>query len=198
MVGQALAVLLDGLAGISAVAMDPSDVTSAVETGGVDVVVVPVDDDVPGGQTLASDLAAARPGADIVLLVPPPARLWERIAASAGWRVVSLDDDPPAIAWAVSASGRGARRATSRTPPPPGDLTPREIEVLRSLAVGLRPEDISTSLGVSPHTVRSHIRNVISKLGVRSRLEAVAEGRKAGYLTGEPHPQSGAASEGSR
>lgn len=53
-------------------------------------------------------------------------------------------------------------------------LTPRQTEVLGLLARGLSPGEIARSLGVSPHTVRSHIHDLFDKLGVHSQVEAVA------------------------
>ena len=54
------------------------------------------------------------------------------------------------------------------------DLTPRQIEVLRYLAQGSRAEEIAESLGVSLHTVRTHLQNIFEKLGVHSQIEAVS------------------------
>src|SRR5207249_380355 len=52
-------------------------------------------------------------------------------------------------------------------------LTDREREVLELLGAGARPGTIATKLGISPNTVRTHIQNVLTKLGATSRLEAV-------------------------
>jgi len=61
-------------------------------------------------------------------------------------------------------------------------LTPREIEVLVRLASGKSGEDIADELNIAPLTVRTHVRNLLSKLGVHSRLEAVAFGVKHGLI----------------
>lgn len=53
-------------------------------------------------------------------------------------------------------------------------LTPREHRVLCLLVDGMSGREISKHLGVRPNTVRTHIQNVLAKLGVHSRLEAVA------------------------
>jgi PAS domain S-box-containing protein len=53
-------------------------------------------------------------------------------------------------------------------------LTPRELEVLRILAGGANTRAIAARLVVSPATVRNHVQSVLGKLGVHSRLEAVA------------------------
>jgi DNA-binding NarL/FixJ family response regulator len=53
-------------------------------------------------------------------------------------------------------------------------LTEREREILGLLAEGLRNDDIAGRLYISPQTVQTHVRNLLSKLGVHSKLEAVA------------------------
>jgi len=62
------------------------------------------------------------------------------------------------------------------------DLTPREREVLALLAVGSSTSQIVDALTVSIHTVRNHIRNILTKLNARSRLEAVAIATRIGVL----------------
>jgi DNA-binding NarL/FixJ family response regulator len=52
-------------------------------------------------------------------------------------------------------------------------LTPREVEILQAMARGASPDVIATQLGMSPHTLRTHTQNIITKLGVHSKLEAL-------------------------
>jgi NarL family two-component system response regulator LiaR len=54
------------------------------------------------------------------------------------------------------------------------DLTEREREILQLLAAGKRNDDIAKRLFISPQTVQTHVRNVLGKLRVHSKLEAVA------------------------
>ena len=58
-------------------------------------------------------------------------------------------------------------------------LTPRERDVLMCFARGRGAADIAAELGVSAHTVRTHTNKIFAKLGVHSRLEAVAIAREA-------------------
>jgi DNA-binding CsgD family transcriptional regulator len=53
-------------------------------------------------------------------------------------------------------------------------LSDRERQILRMLSEGLRNDDIAELLSISPQTVQTHVRNVLGKLGVHSKLEAVA------------------------
>jgi DNA-binding NarL/FixJ family response regulator len=57
-------------------------------------------------------------------------------------------------------------------------LTPRELEVLRALALGRTTRQMCAELGIGNNTVRTHVQNVIAKLRVHSRLEAVALARR--------------------
>ena len=63
---------------------------------------------------------------------------------------------------------------TANQPPAPGlDLTEREREVLALMVEGLNNTQIAGKLSVSPSTIKSHVSNILSKLGVASRTEAV-------------------------
>ncbi len=61
-------------------------------------------------------------------------------------------------------------------------LTPRELEVLQSLADGKSTDEIAQALFISPRTVRSHVKNVLAKLGVHSKLEAVTMALRYGVI----------------
>ena len=53
-------------------------------------------------------------------------------------------------------------------------LSPREVEVLKALAEGLSSKEICDRLYIAPNTLRTHVQNIMSKLRVHSKLEAVA------------------------
>lgn len=63
-----------------------------------------------------------------------------------------------------------------------GDLSEREIEILRLLATDLSQREIGAQLFVSFNTVKSHSKTVFRKLGVSSRADAVARGRELGLM----------------
>jgi DNA-binding NarL/FixJ family response regulator len=90
-------------------------------------------------------------------------------AAAAGEILV----DPQALArmLPLMAKEREVRReAANRL----STLSEREREVLDLLTTGLRNDAIATRLGISPQTVQTHVRNILGKLSVHSKLEAVA------------------------
>ena len=63
--------------------------------------------------------------------------------------------------------------AASQAPSPGLDLTERERAVLALMVEGLNNTQIAAKLNVSPSTVKSHVSNILSKLGAASRTEAV-------------------------
>ncbi len=65
---------------------------------------------------------------------------------------------------------------------PLGDLTPREIEVLRMLADGIANRQMAARLGISEHTVKFHISSILDKLDASSRTEAVTMGIRMGII----------------
>jgi DNA-binding NarL/FixJ family response regulator len=64
--------------------------------------------------------------------------------------------------------------------PPFDELTPRELEVLRLIAQGLRNREISARLHISEKTVGNHVSNVFRKLQVADRVQAIIRAREAG------------------
>ncbi|MBI4609015.1 MAG: response regulator transcription factor [Candidatus Rokubacteria bacterium] len=75
-----------------------------------------------------------------------------------------------------------SKREASNGNGTPVELTRRELEVLRLLTAGADTKAIAERLHVSPATVRNHVQNIFGKLGVHSRLEAVAHANRNGLL----------------
>ncbi len=62
------------------------------------------------------------------------------------------------------------------------DLTPRELEVLTIAAQGASDKEIAEALSISIHTVKSHIRNILSKLHANTRREAARLAKSKGLI----------------
>ena len=76
-----------------------------------------------------------------------------------------------------------------KSPPAPSflnELTPRQLEVLHCLADGMSRAQIAGHLLLSPHTVRTHVQEVLRKAGVNSTLAALAKAREVGFPAGAP------------
>jgi two-component system NarL family response regulator len=73
-----------------------------------------------------------------------------------------------------------AERLTGRMFQPA--LTNREIEVLRLLARGMRNKEIAAELGISDETAQGHVKNILAKLSVHDRTEAVAVAIRRGIV----------------
>ena len=120
-------------------------------------------------------------------------------AGAAGFLLKSVD--APALLDAVRAVARGdgvlapeiTRRVISRlgqparpSTPPAGldELTPRELDVLTCLGRGLSNAEISAELVITEATTKTHVSRVLTKLGLRSRVQAAIAAQDAGLVAG--------------
>lgn len=87
---------------------------------------------------------------------------------------------PPALLTGVLRELMADRKHRTESEQLVESLTPREREVLRCMVAGLGRKAVAERLFLSPHTVRTHMQNVLGKLGVHSTLAAVALARRAG------------------
>jgi DNA-binding CsgD family transcriptional regulator len=95
---------------------------------------------------------------------------------------------PLATSRAAARAARGADDAHDGEPP----LTPREREVLQWVALGLQNKEIARTLDISLATVRNHVHNMLDKLGVHSKLEAVSLAFRKGWVARHPGAEPGA------
>jgi DNA-binding NarL/FixJ family response regulator len=93
-------------------------------------------------------------------------------AAAAGLTVVPAESAPSAA----------LRPALHGVTTPAQSLTPREIEVIAMLAEGLGNKVIAGRLGISDHTVKSHVASIFAKLGVSTRAEAAVMAARLGMI----------------
>jgi DNA-binding NarL/FixJ family response regulator len=156
---------------------------------------------------IARDLEPLPPIPVVVLLRGPPSREAMLTLLAAGVRGVLPDDSTAeeiAAACEAAAAGLvtlspdhvgdlvGARTAASsardfgdgrsRSTARPPALTPREREILAMLAEGLPNKLIAARLGISDHTVKTHLEAIFDKLDASNRAEAVARAVRMGLL----------------
>lgn len=84
--------------------------------------------------------------------------------------------------YSAAVSGRLAAMVRARVPNPTIELTDRETEVLRLLAGGAANREIARSLYLSEGTVKNHVSNILSRLGVRDRTQAAIYAHERGLL----------------
>ncbi|MCG7526794.1 response regulator transcription factor [Streptomyces sp. OfavH-34-F] len=170
------------------------------------------------GIALVGAVRAARPSVRTVVLAEKdePGRAARALQAGAcGWvakdsslqrllaviRGVLRDEThlPAALLTGVLRELLAERKHRTESEKLVASLTPREREVLRCMVAGLGRKAVAERLFLSPHTVRTHMQNVLGKLGVHSTLAAVALARRAGVGPAdlaEKEPRDGAAASG--
>ncbi len=94
----------------------------------------------------------------------------------------------PALAWADALTGRLS--FSTQNGPPTGGLTPRELDVLRLVAEGHSNPAIASALFISRETARTHVSNILRKLDVGSRTEAVDYAHRHGLLARSERDES--------
>ncbi len=145
--------------------------------------VVLMDDDLPGmdGVHAVQLLRQQLPRARFLMMMREPDAGIERRASEAGVAdVLPKTAGPEDLNSAIKAAylGRTPLRAVSaahagRHKPLGADLTARERDLLTLLSRGLSNQEISGTLGIAVPTVKFHVSNVMSKLGVENRTSAV-------------------------
>jgi DNA-binding NarL/FixJ family response regulator len=205
---EALAFLLELEDDIRVVAQAANREEARSRLAGIDVAVVSIELSDGVGTELIAALRAASPNAAVLLLNGPadgpgPASMLDAGTAMAMSKAVSVW----AIVRTVRRLGRGGplppREALKHEPRAHGGnrngsappLTPREREVLQSIADGLSGRQIARRLGISESTARTHMENVRKKLGARSQTQALAPGSDSGL---SPSAEAGHVGPGSR
>jgi two-component system, NarL family, nitrate/nitrite response regulator NarL len=174
------------------------DLLHTVRLADATVILLDVDDLVVPGMRLLSQLVEALPSVGVLVLCEAASETVseaiERGARGCLTYAASIDDIRDAIDAVVS----------GRTVVPPADLTAlieglhaapaenqparfpalsqRELEVLRHLTAGESTRVIASELGIGVPTVRKHIQNILSKLGVHSKLQAAASAVRHGIV----------------
>lgn len=185
------------------------DALRAVRDEAADVVLMDVR--MPGMDGLAAtrELLGRDPDARIVILTTfdDDEYLYEALRAGAsGFLLKSVEGDALVSAVRVVAGGEallapevtrrvieqfarggGAPQAVHEpSADAVGDLSDREVEVLTLMARGLSNQEIASQLYVSNTTVKTHVSHILTKLGVRDRVQAVVEAYDSGLVVPRP------------
>jgi DNA-binding NarL/FixJ family response regulator len=200
LLAQSVALALRAAGHAADVLTPGGDVPAAVAALGAQVVVLDLHlgaADPRGGDRLVGELA---PGAAVLVVTAETDRArWGRCLRAGAAAVVSKESAVEEVVAAVEDVAAGRRvvpdadrlawlraaeadeRASAARLAPFRELTPREREVLDALVEGHPAADIARTASVTEATVRTQIRAVLLKLGVRSQLQAAAAARRAGW-----------------
>jgi two-component system NarL family response regulator len=174
-------------------ASDGSDAVEKAKALNPDVVLMDVRMPRRSGIQAAGDIRDMLPGAKILMLTisDEEADLYESIKAGASGyllKEISIEEVADAIrsVWAgqsrispsmasklLSEFAAISQRAGDRRDLAAAKLTDREMQVLKLVAQGRGNKDIAEELFISENTVKNHIRNILDKLHLHSRMEAV-------------------------
>ena len=151
------------------------------------------------------------PPLDVLVLAPADAKAATRLAAGlppglpvlwlgeggdaprgvpTGRIAADVADEVLAAAVHAVASGLHVADGSQRLPAPRArsaeelsePLTPRELEVLELVAKGLANREIALALGISSHTAKFHVAQILEKAGAATRTEAVRQGLRLGLI----------------
>ncbi len=194
-VRSGLRLLLDGEAGFEVVA-EAGDVEAARRyVRGHHPAVLVLDLNMPGGSSLEAipAIRAESPDTQIVVLTMQEEPAFARHALSAGalgYVLKEAADDELVQAVRRAAVGEtymnprlGARLASEPPPGRPDDLSEREVDVLRLIALGHTNAEIAEQLFLSVRTVETHRAHIQQKLSLSSRAELVRYAMERGLMS---------------
>ncbi|MGA9749294.1 MAG: response regulator transcription factor [Nocardioides sp.] len=194
---QALATALSDLGySVEAAVTTPPDAVEAVALHDPDVLLIDVSFPTGSGIDAARQVAQLHKRTKVVMLTGGDSVVTLQLALDAGVsgyirkaqrieEIARTLDRVSAGELVVDTGLLNGMRATSAIPrqrTPIDDLTPREHRVLQLLVQGCSTNEIVKKMSVTPSTVRTHVQSIFMKMGVHSRLQAVALLSREGLL----------------
>ena len=189
MVRDGLKVFLSTYADLQVVgeARDGEQAVAVCEQVNPDVILMDIMMPNMDGPTATQRIREEYPSVQVIALTSfTDSDLVQQAIQSGAIAFVLKDTRPDQLAGAIRAAYQGqvtldpaaAQALVESTQAPPsigGDLTNRELEILSKLVDGMSNKQIGATLSISPGTVRFHVSNIISKLCVSNRTEAVSQ-----------------------
>ncbi|MEM7187816.1 MAG: response regulator transcription factor [Bacteroidota bacterium] len=181
---QTLQLILDGSSGFSCKYAFPDAESAMASIPNLPVEVVLMDIDLPGknGIDATRELKKKCPTVDFIMLTvqSDDDSIFESLCAGATGYLLK-DTNPADLLVHIKEvfdggspmSSQIARRIISSFRIIENPLSDRETEVLKLLSQGLNYRDVAEEIFLSPHTVKTHIKNIYSKLHVNNRAEAI-------------------------
>jgi DNA-binding NarL/FixJ family response regulator len=191
MVARGLGTALDAEEGLTVVgvASTIADALGMVADLTPDVVVMDLQAGDEAGLDATRRIRAQQEVAVVLLSASPDDRTLRRALAAGCRGLVGRDGRLDELVVAIKAVANGSTAvphrlmaSVLRERPSSPVLSARELQVLRLVAAGQGTSAIAESLGLSVHTTRNHIRNLMTKLGAHSRVEAVVIAAGSGLI----------------
>ena len=141
------------------------------------------------GSEATAEILAELPDTRILLLTTfgTADEVAKALDAGAAGALMKTSDESEIIASirTIAAGGRAVsdeiKRLIAESPPAP-ELTPRQLEILNSMARGYSNAEIAEAFGIKEFSVREHITNIMTKLDASNRAEAVATALRKSLL----------------
>ncbi len=181
---QTLTLILDGSRGFSCKYAFPDGESALASIANLPIDVVLMDIDLPGksGIEVTRQLKQHCPNVDFIMLTvqSDDDSIFESLCAGASGYLLK-DTDPADLLVHIKEvydggspmSSQIARRIINSFRIIENPLSERETEVLKMLSQGLNYKDVAEALFLSPHTIKTHIKNIYAKLHVKNRAEAI-------------------------
>ncbi len=181
---QTLSLIIDGSSGFTCKYAFPDGESALASVGNLPLDIVLMDIDLPGksGIEVTRKLKSENQALDIIMLTvqSDDDSIFESLCAGASGYL--LKDTSPAqllvhirevFNGGAPMSSQIARRIISSFRVIDNPLSERETEILKMLGKGLNYKEIANAIFLSPHTIKTHIKNIYSKLHVNNRAEAI-------------------------
>ncbi len=190
---QTLTLIIDGSPGFSCKYAFPDGESALASIGNLPIDIVLMDIDLPGksGIEVTRLLKPKNPELDFIMLTvqSDDDSIFQSLCAGASGYLLK-DTGPVALLGHIREVFKGgapmssqiARRIISSFRIIENPLSDRETEILKMLSLGLNYKDVAEDLFLSPHTVKTHIKNIYAKLHVKNRAEAIYKAIKKNLI----------------